>query len=109
MAVNSEAIYATRPWKIYGQGVATTENGKDGGHFNENNRRSFTGGDLRFTSKGPIVYAFCMGWPERQAVIAPLALGGTPGAGKIANVELLGHKGKLQDRKSTRLNSSHLG
>ncbi len=37
-----------------------------------------------------------MGWPDRQAVIAPLALGGAQGAGKIANVELLGHKGKLQ-------------
>ena len=37
-----------------------------------------------------------MDFADRQAVIAPLALGGAQGAGKIANVELLGHKGKLQ-------------
>jgi len=32
-----------------------------------------------------------MGWPDREAVIKSLA-----SAGKIANVELLGFKGKLQ-------------
>jgi alpha-L-fucosidase len=37
-----------------------------------------------------------MGWPERQAAIAPLALGGAQNVGKITNVELLGHQGKLQ-------------
>jgi alpha-L-fucosidase len=96
MAVNGEGIYATRPWKIYGQGVATTVAGENAGSFNERNRRDLSAGDLRFTSKGSTVYAFCMGWPERQAVIAPLALAGAQSVGKITNVELLGHKGKLQ-------------
>jgi alpha-L-fucosidase len=47
--------------------------------------------DVRFTAKGATLYAFVMGWPEREAVIKSLA-----SAGKVANVELLGFKGKLQ-------------
>ncbi|HUB35061.1 MAG TPA: hypothetical protein VMA31_18625, partial [Bryobacteraceae bacterium] len=34
--------------------------------------------------------------PEREAVIPTLALGGKLGVGKIHNVELLGHKGRLK-------------
>ena len=37
-----------------------------------------------------------MGWPERETVIKSLALHADPSPGKIANVELLGFKGKLQ-------------
>jgi alpha-L-fucosidase len=37
-----------------------------------------------------------MGWPERQAVIAPLATNSKHNVGKIENVELLGFRGKLQ-------------
>jgi alpha-L-fucosidase len=71
MAVNSEAIHATRPWRIYGQGVASTDAGRDADAFNVRNRRSLAARDLRFTSEGSTVYAFCMGWPERLAVIRP--------------------------------------
>jgi alpha-L-fucosidase len=52
-----------------------------------------TAHDIRFVKKGDAVYAFCMGWPEQQAVIEPL--GTRAGAGKIRNVELLGFSGKL--------------
>jgi len=37
-----------------------------------------------------------MGWPEREAVVPTLALGGSLGVGKIRSVELLGHKGKVK-------------
>jgi alpha-L-fucosidase len=95
MAVNSEAIYATRPWKIFGVGAGTKVSGEQGGSFNERLRKPLTAEDVRFTTKGATLYAFVMGWPEKQAVIAPLALGGPQGAGKIRHVELLGFKGKL--------------
>jgi len=49
---------------------------------------------VRFTSKGKVVYAFVMGWPEKEAVIKPL---GSNAAGmKVVNVAMLGFKGKLQ-------------
>jgi alpha-L-fucosidase len=95
MAVNSEAIYGTRPWKVFGAGPATDVASEQGGSFNERKRKLLTAADVRFTTKGAMLYAFLMGWPEKQAVIAPLALGGPQGAGKIRSVELLGFKGKL--------------
>jgi alpha-L-fucosidase len=99
MAVNSEAIYGTRPWKIFGAGPATEVGAEQGGSFNERKRKPLAAEDVRFTTRGNILYAFLMGWPERQAVIASLALGGPQGAAKIRNVELLGFKGKLSWRQ----------
>ena len=93
MAVNSEGIYGTRPWKISGNPAAPPA-GAQGG-FNERNRKELTANDVRFTSKGNVIYAFVMGWPEREAVVPALAMGGAQGVGKIRSVELLGHKGKV--------------
>ena len=92
MNVNSEGIYATRPWKIYGEGPSTKVV-KSGTAFNENKATALTAEDVRFTTKGNVLYAFLMGWPEGQAEVKSLAQGQ---AGKIANVELLGHAGKIQ-------------
>jgi alpha-L-fucosidase len=99
MAVNSEGIYATRPWKMFGDGpVATTPppaaGARGGPRFGEQARKDLTADEVRFTSKGNTLYAFVMGWPERETLIKPL---GTNGAGmKVANVSLLGFKGRLQ-------------
>jgi alpha-L-fucosidase len=95
MAVNGEAIYATRPWKVAGNAQPPGTAGQAG--FNERNRKDLTAADFRFTAKNSAVYAFVMGWPENASVQIPqLALGGKPGAGKIGRVELLGHKGNLK-------------
>jgi alpha-L-fucosidase len=51
---------------------------------------------VRFTAKGDALYAFLMGWPEIEAAIAELGLGGKSGVGKVRNVELLGHKERLK-------------
>jgi alpha-L-fucosidase len=95
MAVNSEAIYSTRSWKIFGEGPSTQKTGEDA-KFNENKRKDFTAADVRFTTKDRTLYAFFMGWPEKEIVIAPLATNGKYIAGKIQNVELLGFPGKVQ-------------
>jgi alpha-L-fucosidase len=93
MNVNSEGIYATRPWKIFGEGPvanAPTTGRRGGGGFNEGSRKDFTADEIRFTTKGPVLYAFVMGWPQKAAVIKSLATGAPNVAGKIAKVELLG-------------------
>ena len=104
MAVNSEAIYGTRPWKIYGGGPrgAGSPQARQGasehhqaGAFNERNRKPLTASDIRFTQKGGALYAFAMGRPEAQVKIPMLAPGGQHGVGKIRNVELLSAPGKL--------------
>jgi alpha-L-fucosidase len=96
MSVNSEAIYATRPWKIFGEGPATQAASAKDTNFNESKRKLMTQEDVRFTTKGKTLFAFVMGWPEKQAMIKPLALGGPHSVGKIQNVELLGFPGRLQ-------------
>ena len=94
MAVNSEGIYSTRPWKMFGEGPGTETAAVPGQRFNENNRKDLTAEDVRFTAKGNAVYAFVMGWPEKEAVVKPL---GTNNAGmKVAHVALLGFKGKVK-------------
>jgi len=92
MGVNSEAIHGTRPWKIFGAGPAIQTTG---GPMNERNRKPMTAADLRFTAKGNTVYAFSMGWPEKEALLAPLGTASPQAPGKIVNVELLGHKERI--------------
>ena len=93
MAVNSEGIYATRPWKILGDGPGLDS--AAGGGMNERGRKDLTSADVRFTTKGNNLYAFVMGRPEKEASIPALALGGKNAVPKIRNVDLLGHRGKL--------------
>jgi alpha-L-fucosidase len=99
MAVNSEGIYSTRPWRIFGDGPIATAPpsapGAPGGpRFGEQSRKDLTDQETRFTTKGSTLYAFIMGWPERETNLKPL---GTGNAGmKIANVTMLGFKGKLR-------------
>jgi alpha-L-fucosidase len=95
MGVNSEAIYATRPWKIFGEGPGTDAPEKKAS-FNERERKDLTAADVRFTTKGDTLYAFVMGWPEYQAIIRPLATKTELRVGKIQNVELIGFNGKLE-------------
>jgi alpha-L-fucosidase len=96
MAVNSEGIYSTRPWKIFGEGPGTKTAAVPGQRFNENSRKDLTADDVRFTTKNNTLYAFTMGWAGKEASIPALALGGANSVPKFHNVELLGHKGKLK-------------
>ncbi|HVV55475.1 MAG TPA: alpha-L-fucosidase [Mucilaginibacter sp.] len=94
MAVNSEAIYATRPWKIYGESPKTDV--PTGTSFNESKRQDLTFNDIRFTAKGKTLYTFFMGWPQNSSIlIKPLAENNAQQTGKIENIELLGY-GKVE-------------
>jgi alpha-L-fucosidase len=75
MKVNSESIYGTRPWKIFGEGPAQQATAQlSGPGFNEGKNKPFTHEDIRFATKGDVLYATAMGWPEdRKLVIKSLA------------------------------------
>jgi alpha-L-fucosidase len=55
-----------------------------------------TAEEVRFTTKGDTLYAFVMGWPDKQAVIKPLATNSSLTPQKVKNVELLGYNDKLK-------------
>jgi alpha-L-fucosidase len=96
MKVNSEAIYATRPWKVFGEGPGITKTapgrGLDGTleDFNESQRHDLTGADIRFTTKDGFLYAFAMGHNAQETRIASLAPARGLESRKVARVELLG-------------------
>ena len=75
MKANSESIYGTRPWKIFGEGPAQQGAAKLSAQgFNEGKGKPFTHEDIRFVTKGDALYATAMGWPEdNKLVIKSLA------------------------------------
>jgi alpha-L-fucosidase len=88
--VNGEAIFGTRPWLVYGEGAVQST----GGAFKED--FAYSAKDIRFTPKGPTLYAIALGWPaDRQLTIKSLAAPSGGNGNHISHVELLGHKGKL--------------
>ncbi|MGO8758509.1 MAG: alpha-L-fucosidase [Terracidiphilus sp.] len=95
MAVNSEGIYSSRPWKIYGEGPST-QIAPSTERFNESKRPDLTADDVRFTTKGSTLYAFVMGWPRNAAVVRALGAGSPQNPGRIRHVKLLGHSGSLK-------------
>jgi len=86
LKINGEAIYGTRPWITYGEGPTQTI----GGEFKDGIDVSFTGQDVRFTTKGDILYAIALAWPGKEVVIQSLSTNLRLYSGKIANVQLLG-------------------
>ena len=95
--MNGEAIFATRPWKIFGEGPSVA-NAKPltGRGFNEGSAKNFTADDIRFTTKGDTLYATFFGWPDsRQVLVKSMA------AEKISNVHLLGYNDKLEWKQTT--------
>ncbi|TWT75767.1 Alpha-L-fucosidase [Planctomycetes bacterium CA13] len=60
LKVNGEAIYDTRPWKIYGEGPTKVSKG----HHSEKNNKDSGPKDIRFTTKGDVLFATALGWPN---------------------------------------------
>jgi alpha-L-fucosidase len=117
MAVNSEGIHGTRPWKICGEGPSVEGTVRDTSVFKllpaipdtspgatrsvgsrDSGNKPFTAQDMRFTTKGGFLYAYLLGRPSEPRVgIASLATTSPHLAGrKVADVSLPGYGGKLE-------------
>jgi len=102
MAPNSEGIFATRPWKVYGEGPSVTTAAPQGQFGGARDVRPYTAEDIRFTSKGDSLYAFVMAWPaDGKVTIKTLAQGSEHYPKNIARVELLGSRGPLAFSRDT--------
>ena len=83
---NGEAIFATRPWRKFGEGPTKPP---PSGAFGEDKGSRLTSADVRFTTKDGALYAIFMEWPERESAIESLGTRALPNA-VIEKVELLG-------------------
>jgi len=81
MDVNQEAIFGTRPWKIFGEGPASDGAPITAQGFNEGKGKAFTFEDVRYTTKNGVVYAITLGRPTAPLHLKSL---GTAAAGWAA-------------------------
>lgn len=87
LRVNGEAIYGTRPWKIHAEGdtekLIVQREKNTGWSF-----AKCTAEDIRFTTKGGVLYAFALAWPENGRLLIKSLPAGVKdvtmlGAGKV--------------------------
>ncbi|THU40184.1 alpha-L-fucosidase [Niastella caeni] len=97
MKANSESIYGTRPWTIFGEGPAQQAAAAlNAQGFNEGKGKPFTSEDIRFATKGDALYATAMGWPEdNKLVIKSLAKNSQYFPAAIQKVEWVATKQSL--------------
>jgi alpha-L-fucosidase len=81
-----EAIFASRPWRLSGEGPTQVESGQ----FGERKLKPFEAAGIRFTTKGATLYAMTLGAPQGVAHIKSLAQHGT-----VRRVEIVGSPGPL--------------
>ncbi len=85
LKVNGEAIYGTRPFKVFGEGPFRMP--KSESKFNDN-EYAYTAQDIRFTTKGATVYAILLDWPGDGTRVRIKSLG-SKSLGPIQSVALL--------------------
>jgi len=89
LTINGEAIYGTRPWRVYGEGPTKAA----AGSFHDTDVQKYTPEDFRFTTMGAALYVIGLVWPASgEAVIASLAL--AAGSQPVQGVTLLGSDAK---------------
>jgi len=96
MDINSEGIFGTRPWVLYGEGPSTVVKKKKNVDMNED-ETAYSSDDIRFTAKGNTLYAITLGWPkDGTLMIKSLAAGSKNLSQEITDIKLLGSDGRLK-------------
>jgi alpha-L-fucosidase len=91
LKVNGDAIYGTRPWRVYGEGPTKVREGA----FHDTDTVNYTAEDFRFTTKAGTLYAIEYAWPVgSEAVIHSLAP--ATGGAAVQGVRMLGSEKALQ-------------
>jgi alpha-L-fucosidase len=102
LRTHGEAIYETRPWKVYGQ---VSRNGKPApgaGHFNERTVDSppYAPEEVRFTTRGRSLYAIVLNPRPGRLLIRPLGLDADTRPGRVRRVDMLGHRAEIPFEQS---------
>lgn len=85
LAVNGESVHDTRCWKTFGEGPTGVPDA-----FDERSQAVYTAEDIRFTTKGNVLYATILGWPGRQVRISKLGERAALLTETIAGISMLG-------------------
>jgi alpha-L-fucosidase len=77
MEVNREAIFDTRPWRIFGEGPASEGVALSAQGFNEGKGKPFTAADVRYTvsKDGKTLYVIALGTQDGPRITQLTALG----------------------------------
>ncbi len=96
--INGEAIYATRPWTVFGEGPHMIKPGS----FQGKTTGELDARDIRYTRNkaGTVVYAIVLGWPAPTFVLSSFGASAATRPGKVARVELLGSPEKVRFRQT---------
>ena len=90
---NGEAIFDTRPWKIYGEGPTKVSTG----HHSEKENMDHVAADIRFTAKGDTLYALSLAWPKNGVfTVKSLATGNSHESRAIKSVEFISGSNRIQ-------------
>jgi alpha-L-fucosidase len=93
LAVNGEAVYASRPWLVYGEGPARVAEGQ----FTENDQPAYGPADLRFTTRDGRLYVTALGGAADGRIrIRSLGRELTLYNEQVGSVHLLGHPEPLE-------------
>lgn len=65
LAINGEAIYGTRTWRVAAEGPTVVEEGQ----FTDGKDKVFTREDFRFTVKGGNLYVTCLNYPADGKIL----------------------------------------
>ncbi|MGA7341954.1 MAG: alpha-L-fucosidase [Terracidiphilus sp.] len=94
LKTNGEAIYGSRPWLVFGEGPTRVTSSAL-----NTDAQEFTPQDIRFTTRGGVLYAIALGWPAGGELRIHTLWKGNPYLrGPVCAVELLGSEGKLNWR-----------
>jgi alpha-L-fucosidase len=88
LSINGEAIYGTRPWKVFGEGPTKSASG-----YMNYQKDPFIAKDIRFTTKEEVLYAISLGTTTETISIGNLSLDSKNGI--ISSIELLGSSEKV--------------
>jgi alpha-L-fucosidase len=89
--INGEGIFGTRPWLVAEEGTTVGAEGS----FGDQKPVTYNAGDIRFTSKDGVVYAFVLDIPKDRQIVVKSLGSASDSALKISKVELMGSSEKI--------------
>lgn len=96
MDVNSEGLYNSYAWRVWGEGTVVMQSGN---LEQKHALTPYTGKDIRFTVKDKVLYAYLMAWPEHNKVtITSLTVKNE----KVKSVRLLGFDKDLKWKQTAK-------